>query len=279
MPRLLSKRLTLSALAVGVAVPLVVSVPAQAVVTRTSGTGQYVNVSWTESDPDDLLGLPGNVHVGYLYAEAGPYGTYFYGNVTDFDCDEGEVPWGGHGVVVDEGADAVADAVADTVGEIVDGGGSAIDPAVVIDAVTTELSEEVLSIVEEDFEEIPSCDYIQDRFLEGDETTKLSVNTRTEVARITGRLTVTSGGHGEPGNVLGTPPVDVTITGGDWQRFEYSSKVRGENYSYKYWQKGTGFDGGVVTGGIGAMGFADDADDVSYGGFAKYRYETVDRLR
>ena len=127
-----------------------------------------------------------------------------------------------------------------TIGEIVDSGGSAIDAGVVIDAVTSELSEEVLSTVEEDFEEIPSCDYIQDRFLEGDGTTQLSVNTRTAVARITGRLTVTSGGHGEPGNVLGNPPIDVTITGGDWQKFEYSSKVRGENYSYKYWQKGTG---------------------------------------
>ncbi len=169
--------------------------------------------------------------------------------------------------------------MADTVGGIIDNGGSVIDPAVVVDAVTTELSEEVLSVVEEDFEEIPSCDYIQDRFLEGDGTTRISINTRTQVARITGRLTVTSGGHGEPGNVLGNPPINVTITGGARQKFEYSSKVQGENYSYKYSQKGTGFDGGVVTGGIGAMGFADDADDVSFGGFASYRYDTVDRIR
>ena len=236
-------------------------------------------MSWTEFDPDDLLRLPGNVHVGYLYAESGPYGSYFYGNVTDFDCDDGEVPWGGHGVVVDEGVDAVADAVADAVGGIIDDGGTTIDPTVVVDAVTTELSEEVLAVVEEGFEEIPACDYIQDRFLEGDKSLRISVNARTEVARITGRLTVTSGGHGEPSNVLGTPPIDVTIKGGDWQKFDYSSKVKGENYSFKYSQKGTGFDGGVVTGGIGAMGFADDADDVSFGGFASYRFETVDRVR
>ncbi len=279
MSRLFSKRLPLSALAVGVAAPFVVALPAQAIVTRTSGTGEYVNVSWTELDPDDLLGLPGNVHVGYLYAEAGPYGSYFYGNVTDFDCDDGEVPWGGHGVVVDEGLDAVADAVVDAVGGIIDDGGSAIDAAVVVDTVTTELSDEVLSVVEEDFEEIPSCDYIQDRFLESDGTTQLSVNARTQVARITGRLTVTSGGHGEPGNVLGSPPIDVTITGGEWQKFDYSSKVRGKDYLYKYSQKGTAYDGGAVTGGIGAMGFADDPDDVSFGGFATYKYATVDRIR
>ena len=279
MSRLLSKRLTLQALAIGVAAPIVLAMPAQAGVTRTSGTGEFINVSWTEMDPDDLLGLPGNVHVGYLYAESGPYGSYFYGNVTDFDCDEGEVPWGGHGVVIDEGLDAVADAIADAVGGIIDDGGSAIDAAVVVDAVTTELSEEVLSVVEEEFEEFPSCDYIQDRFLESDETLQISIDTRKEVARITGRLTVTSGGHGEPSNVLGTPPIDVTIAGGAWQKFDYSSNVKGENYSYKYSQKGTGFEGGAVTGGIGAMGFADDPDDVSYGGFATYRYNTVDRIR
>ena len=38
-------------------------------------------------------------------------------------------------------------------------------------------------------------------------------------------------------------------------------------------------DGGVVTGGIGAMGFADDVDDESYGNFGFFRYRATERVR
>lgn len=276
------RRCTVACAALALTAPLILGGTASAVVTRTSGTGQYVDVGWTEYDPDDLLGLPGNVHVGYLFVESGPYGTYFYGNVTDFDCDEGEVPWGGHGVVVevvDEAAEVIAAATEDAIDEVVDSGGATIDADVVVDNVQSELGTEIPETIEDEFEEIPACDYLQDRFLDGQGTATVTVDVKQQTARITGRLTVTNGGHGEPGTVLATPPIDVTITGGEWERYEYSYSSKGATYSFSDWQKGTRLYGGTVTGGIGAMGFADDSDDVSYGGFASYRYRTVERVR
>jgi hypothetical protein len=256
-------------------------------VTRTSGTGEYLNLSWTEYDPDDVLGLPGNVHIGYLYLDRGPYGTYFYGNVTDFDCDEGETPYGGgHGVVVglvedvvDTGGDTSTDATEDALQAIADSGATAVDAAEVVDSVKAELAEAVTDVIADEFEEVPACDYIQDRFLEGDGTVEVSIDTKIAVAHVTGSVTVTSGGHGTPGGVLATPPVDITISGGEWQRYEYSSSAKGESYSYSYWQEGTSWNGGTVSGGIGAMGFDDDPDDESFADFSSYRYRTVDRVR
>lgn len=277
-----SGRTVLSAAAIGFTALVVLPSPADAVVTRTSGTGEYFNVSWTEYDPEDLLGLPGNVHIGFLYAENGPYGSYVSGNVTDFDCDEGETPWGGHGfseAVVDETVKVAGDATEDAIADIIDSGVSAIDAEFVTEAVTSELSKEIGEVIGEEFEEFPTCDYLGDRFLDGQGTTTVTVDTRKQIARMTGTLTVSNGGHGEPGNVLATPPIDVTITGGNWQRYESSYSVEGEGYKYTSWQKGTSYDGGTVTGGIGAMGFADDADDESYGGFSTFRYRTVDRVR
>lgn len=273
----------LALLALGVIGATVIPAPAGATVTRTSGTGQYVNLSWTEYDPDDVLGLPGNVHVGYLYVEQGPYGSYVYGNVTDFDCDEGEVPYGGgHGVatealadIVDEGGDTVADATEDTLQDLADGGATTVDADVVTDAIKAALDEEIT----DEFEEIPVCDYVQDRFLEGDGTVQMTVDARNVVARLTGTVNVTNGGHGEPGEVLASPPIDVTITGGEWSKYESSYKVRAEGYRYSSWQEGTDWYGGAVTGRIGAMGFDDDADDESFAGFSTYQYRTVDRVR
>ncbi len=270
------------ALLIGLASPLLYASSAGAQTTRTSGTGTNIDISWTEYDPDDLLGLPGNVHVGYLYAYSGSFGSFIGGNVTDFDCDEGETPFGGHGVavaVVEEAADSATDAVQDSIDAVIDSGAVTIDAGVVSDAVQTQLSEEVPDVIQEEFEEIPACDYIQDRFLSGDGTATLSVDKRGKIARIAGRLTVSNGGHGEPGTVLATPAVDVTITGGDWEKYEYSYSSRGASYKYSSWEKGTRYYGGQVTGGIGQMGFADDADDESYGGFATFKYSTVERIR
>ena len=50
----------------------------------------------------------------------------------------------------------------------------------------------------------------------------------------------------------------------------------GRTYRYSDWQKGVRYYGGEVAGRIGAMGLADDADDVSYGGYTRYRYRTVE---
>lgn len=270
------------AVALGVITPLIVSSPAAAVVTRTSGTSQGIDVSWTEYDPDDVLGLPGNVHIGYLYAEQGRYGSYVFGNVTDFECGEGETPWGGHGVVevvVDEGAAAVETATEDAIEAVVDSGGSLIEADLVVDAIQAELADEIPDTIEDEFEEFPACDYLQDRFLDGQGTTTVTVDTKRKIARITGTLTVTAGGHGEPSGVLATPPVDITITGGEWEKYESSYKVHGRTYRYSDWQKGVRYYGGEVAGRIGAMGLTDDADDVSYGGYTRYRYRTVERVR
>lgn len=272
----------LPALLMGLASPLLLSTSAGAQSTRVSGKGVYIDVSWTEYDADDLLGLPGNVHVGYLYAQSGPYGTFVGGNVTDFDCDEGEFPYGGHGFavsVVDEGSDTAADAAQDAIEGVIDSGAAAIDATVVADAVQAQLSEDIPDVIQDEFEEFPACDYIQDRFLSGDGTTTFTVDTRAKVARLTGTLTVSNGGHGEPGTVLGAPPVDITISGGDWEKYEYSYSSRSATYRYSSSEKGTRYNNGTVTGGIGAMGFADDSDDVSYASYTSYRYRSVERIR
>lgn len=243
---------------------------------KTKGNGTRVNVSWTEYDPDDLVGAPGNVHVGYLYAENGPYGTYFFGNVTDFDCAPGQNPFVGHHGVVDEGADVAEEAVVDAIEAIVDSGAAAIDADLVTGTVGEELNDE---IPEEIVEEAEGCTYLGDRFLEGDTNIAMTVDTAAKVATITGNLVVSTGGHGEPGDVLGRPPVNITITGGEWQKWESSYSVRSADYRYSDSQKGTDWNGGAVTGAIGVMDFANDADDESFGSFSAYSYRTVERVR
>lgn len=59
-------------------------------------SGERASVSWTELDPNDDLGLPGNTHVGQLFVEDGFFGSYASGFISDFDCAPGQVP-GGHG--------------------------------------------------------------------------------------------------------------------------------------------------------------------------------------
>lgn len=251
---------------------------------RSRGTGNNVDISWIEYDPDDVLGLPGNTHVGYLYGYSGQYGTYFGGNVTDFECDPGEYPWGGHGVtveVVDEAAETTDAAIGDAIDGIVDSGGSEIDAAVVRAEVQEQLADDVPDAIHDEFEEVPTCDYIQDRFLEGNETTRLTVDAKATIARITGTINVTNGHGGHDGDVtvLATPPVDVTVAGGEWSAWESTYSSRGESYSYSTAEKGTSWYGGTVTGRIGPMGFADDADDEAYGGFGTSSYRSVERVR
>jgi len=277
-----NKRRLSTTVAVAVLAIVATAVPVGADTIRSRGSGQHFHTSWTEYDPDDILGLPGNVHIGYLSAWTDQYGTYSYGGVTDFECDPGESPWGGHGVVeaIVEEADQVAkDVIENTVDEIVDSGASVIDPDVVVEAVKETFSEAVPAAIEE---EVPACDYIQDRFLDGTGTLTYTVNTKNQVATITGTVTVTGGhgGHGEePGPVLGQPPVNLTMTGGEWQGYEWSNAYWGEGYRYFNSQKGTDIWGASVSGSIGAMGFDDDADDQAYGGFGSFMWQTEERIR
>ena len=276
-----TRKAAAAALLIGLTAPLIaVSAVDASSRTRTSGTGESVDVSWTEYDPDDLLGLPGNVHVGYLYVYSGPYGSFIGGNVTDFECAPGQTPWGGGHhvteVVVDEATELVEVAVEEAVEEAIDSGAASIDADVIVDSIQSELSEEIPAVI---VEETGACTYLQDRFLSGDGTATFKVNLSSQVAQITGTLTVSNGGHGEPGVVLGNPPVNLTITGGEWNKFEYSYSSKTAGYSYSDWQKGTSYYGGVVTGNIGGMGFADDVDDVAYGGFSSYKFRTVERIR
>ncbi len=252
---------------------------------RAKGNGSQFWVSWTEYDPEDLLGIPGNVHVGYLSGYDEQYGKFLYGDVTDFECDPGEVPWGGgHGVeaVVAEGqlsADAGEKKALDA---IIASGAKTIKAETVIDSILTSLDEDVPEFIEEEFP--PACDHIQVRFLSGQDekgkqTATFTVDAKKETVTVSGNLIVSAGGHGEPGGILGQPPIIMTITGGDWQKYESSYKGSGQDYSYSYWQKGTDLYGGAVSGRIGGMGFDDDADDESFGGFGSFSYRTVERLR
>lgn len=256
--------------------------PAGASVYRTQGNGQNFYVSWTEYDPDDVLGIAGNVHIGFLFGWSDQYGTYFHGNVTDYDCDPGEVPGGGHFIaeeVVEVGADVATESAEEAVEAIVDSGAVAIDPDVVIEAVQDDVAEAVSETIEEEFEEFPACDYIQDRFLDGTDTVTFSVDAANVVLTVTGTLTVYGAGHGEPGDVLGRPPINMTITGGDWQKYKYTTAWWGEGYQYTDSREGTDFYGGVVSGAIGAMGFDDDPDDTSWGSFGTFKFRTVEQIR
>lgn len=270
-------RRALVAAATTVLATSVLASPAGAGLTvRTKGDGTRVNISWTEYDPDNLIGAPGNVHVGHLYAENGPYGNYLFGNVTDFECAPGQSPFFGHHVVVDEGADVAAEATGDAIEAIVDSGQTSIDAEFVKDVVGTELNSE---IPDEIIDESAGCKWLGHRFLEGDTNIVMTVNAQARTATVKGNLVVSTGGHGEPGNVLGRPPVNITITGGDWQQWEFAYSFRGEGYRYSDSQKGTDWNGGTVTGAIGVMNFADDADDESFGSFGSYSFRTVERVR
>ncbi len=271
--------------ALAVMATLVWAAPAGAEVFRSRGTGQQFFVSWTEYDPDDALGILGNTHVGYLSGWSDQYGTYFWGNVTDFECEEGEVPWGGHGVVeavADEAAETADAAATKAVEDIIDSGAALIDADTVIEAVQDSLSETVPALIEE---EVPNaCDYLQDRFLsgtdlDGNQLVTFTVDMTTQLVTVSGNLLVTGGGHGEPQDVLGMPPITMTISGGEWWKYESSWKSWSEGFAYSYWQAGTDYYGGTVSGAIGAMGFDDDADDVSHGGFGSWSYRTVERIR
>ena len=60
---------------------------------RNTYSGASAYVSWTELDPKNLLGLPGNTHVGWLdVQDGGAWGGGVHGSIIDFQCEEGQIP-------------------------------------------------------------------------------------------------------------------------------------------------------------------------------------------
>jgi hypothetical protein len=67
-------------------------------------TGRAASASWEQWDGTETGGPFGNVHIGYLTAEETTSGrASVWGWIDDFDCEEGEKPWGGHGEDEEEG--------------------------------------------------------------------------------------------------------------------------------------------------------------------------------
>jgi hypothetical protein len=80
---------------------LITAAPASAAssyISRTTGTA--ADAYWTQIDGTPVgTGAFGNVHIGYLSAyetSKGKGDVFVY--IDDFDCEEGETPYGGHGV-------------------------------------------------------------------------------------------------------------------------------------------------------------------------------------
>lgn len=90
-----------SALAIGLMITLgVAAAPASAgssYISRT--TGRTASADWTQNDNTPVgTGTFGNVHLGYLsvYETSKNVGDVFV-YISDFDCEPGQQPWGGHG--------------------------------------------------------------------------------------------------------------------------------------------------------------------------------------
>lgn len=282
------KRLVVGAIATACMVTSVGVGPAASSTIRTSGDTVQMDISWTEYDPDDILRLPGNTHVGFLSYFEESFGAFMFGQVIDYDCDPGEVPGGGHGgavsaAIVDEGGEALSDAIVDSVETIVQSGARTLDAEVLASSVASEVGPATTAAIDE---EVPLCDLIGVRFLNATEpdgtgpTVQVVVDPKTKQATMTGYLVVTDGGHGEPSNVLARPPVNIKVEGGIKYREENSYSVRGPDFYFANSSKIDRYnEASVVEGRIGAMGFVDDPDDASFASYAKGRYTRVEKIR
>lgn len=126
-----------------------------------------------------------------------------------------------------------------------------------------------------------ACDLIGIRFLSGAEGVALTVDARSGTARLEGPLVVTGGGHGDgDGTVLGRPQASITWTpvAGTKYRFQRSERWSDGTSGYRSVLRGTGTEA-VVTGQIGAMGFADDADDTHFASSEQWVERTRFRMR
>ena len=227
----------------------------------------YISLStfWTQVDslPDGTAVPPGtapfgNVHVGYLdiYQYEGETivkvpgerkvvqpnsGTFAFAQIQDFDCPVGTLPptGGGHG----EGVFAEA-----VVG----------DPVIAPEKLE-ELAEDaaIIAAVEEP---PPAGDCVHIGLRTGQEDgLTLTIDRKLATATAKGNLLMYSGGDphsGEPGTVVGRPPVDVVWTGiGDIGRSENTGTYKRGTQRWKY--ESTSKDRQATMGGIlGPMGFA-----------------------
>lgn len=113
----ISRRLVTAVIAAPVSVALL-SAPANAgkssFISRT--TGRTANVQWDQRDGTPTGSQFGNVHLGFLEAyETSSGRASVFGWITDFDCDPGEEPGGGHGEEPTEGVcDLLGDRFIDT---------------------------------------------------------------------------------------------------------------------------------------------------------------------
>lgn len=113
----ISRRLVTAAIAAPVSVALLAA-PAAAgkssFMSRT--TGRTANVDWDQRDGTPTGGQFGNVHIGFLEAyETSTGRAQVWGYISDFDCDPGEEPFGGHEEEPGEGVcDYVGDRFIDT---------------------------------------------------------------------------------------------------------------------------------------------------------------------
>ena len=92
-----SKTVSLAILAITPVVTLTMTAPADAASRWMSKSSQTsASAEWTEHG--QLNGVGGNVHIGYLEARTSASGGEVWGEVIDYQCEEGEVPGGGgHG--------------------------------------------------------------------------------------------------------------------------------------------------------------------------------------
>lgn len=175
---------------------------ASSYISRT--TGNAADAYWTQIDGTPVgTGPFGNVHVGYLNAyETGKGVGDVFVYIDDFDCEDGQTPYGGHGL---------------------DGSG---------------------------------CTYIGSRFGEG-YGLEFQIDKKLTSASLVGSVTmIQGGGHGEGGEVVGSPAIDMTWTGfgsvaKDWSFYRYSQD--GNSYMDRYRANHRSADLG---GSIGPMTFA-----------------------
>ncbi len=234
---------------IAVFVALIVSIIGFTTVPSSAGskffsksTGTAVDAYWTQIDGTPVGSSEfGNVHIGFLYAyeQSDDYVDVF-AFIDDFDCEEGQTPYGGgpHGFVEEAAAD---DAVEE----------------------------------EEPFEEEFGCIYMGSRFGYGQDMV-LTIDKKLSSATLTGTLVVESGGfHGEGGSVVGEPPVEMTWTGvGDLAKQRQTYRYSEDGVTYSFSERST-YRQASVDGFIGGMTFDPDLSGGSMSNFSNTSKERI----
>ena len=124
-----------------------------------------------------------------------------------------------------------------------------------------------------------TCDLAGTRYLQGTENVTYTMDVRSGVATLTGNLLVSNGGHGG-GGVLARPSANITWTAvGDTYTFRRMETWTRGTATYTSAVRGSGFEA-QVTGTIGMMGFADDADDaVHFASAEQWQERSRTRIR